>query len=485
MKNKFKETTLLHKLNYIFLFFVMLFFFVFSYITIKYRLLNFKRLNIIVISVFFLLILCISIIILKKKIQKISLFLLMLLSLLLGFILYQYNLSIGFLNEITNITGKSKFKISIIALKNNQYELDDVIDDIVAPVRKDSKNVNYILNKLKEDKNLDISFKNVNSYFDAYDKLSKNEVKAIVLSSKYYELINGNSKDLDSKIEVLYEVEVIEESGKRSIKKKNIEKPNSENEILNIYISGIDSFGDIDTISRSDVNILMTVNKTKGKILLTSTPRDTYLKIPGDGYDEYDKLTHAGIYGVETSMGALENLYEIGIDYYIRINFTSFVELIDLLGGIEVYNSEEFTSGYGNYYFPEGNIHLSSETALGFVRERYSLSDGDLDRGRNHEKVITAIIYKLQSKDVLLNYTNILDKMSDLIQTNFSTDELIDLVNEQLDKGTDYDVKSQDLKGFGRMDLPSFAMPGYELYMMQVDEESLEKVKLNIEEVMK
>lgn len=134
---------------------------------------------------------------------------------------------------------------------------------------------------------------------------------------------------------------------------------------------------------------------------MTTTPRDSYVPIADGGNNQKDKLTHAGIYGVDSSIHTLENLYGVDINYYVRLNFTSFLKLIDLLGGVDVYNDQEFTAHTNGKFYPVGNVHLDSEQALGFVRERYSLADGDRDRGRNQQKVIVAIIQKLTSTEAL------------------------------------------------------------------------------------
>ena len=180
----------------------------------------------------------------------------------------------------------------------------------------------------------------------------------------------------------------------------------------------------------------------------------------------------------------MENLYGVDINYYVRLNFTSFLKLIDLLGGVDVYNDQDFTSLHGQYHFPVGNVHLDSERALGFVRERYSLADGDRDRGRNQQKVIVAIIQKLTSTEALKNYDNIIQGLQDSLQTNMPLETMMDLVNTQLDSGGQYKVNSQDLKGTGRTDLPSYAMPDSNLYMMEIDESSLAAAKAAIKDVM-
>ena len=180
----------------------------------------------------------------------------------------------------------------------------------------------------------------------------------------------------------------------------------------------------------------------------------------------------------------LENLYGVDINYYVRLNFTSFLKLIDLLGGVDVDNEQEFSLQNGKFHFPVGNVHLNSEQALGFVRERYSLADGDRDRGRNQQKVIVAIIQKLTSTEALKNYSSILQGLQDSLQTNMPIETMMDLVNTQLESGGNYKVSSQDLKGTGRMDLPSYAMPDSNLYMMEIDDSSLAAVKAAIQDVM-
>ncbi len=217
---------------------------------------------------------------------------------------------------------------------------------------------------------------------------------------------------------------------------------------------------------------------------MTTTPRDSYVPIADGGNNQKDKLTHAGIYGVDSSIHTLENLYGVDINYYVRLNFTSFLKLIDLLGGVDVYNDQEFTSRHGKFHFPVGNVHLDSEQALGFVRERYSLADGDRDRGRNQQKVIVAIIQKLTSTEALKNYSDIIQGLQDSLQTNMPIETMIDLINTQLESGGSYKVNSQDLKGTGRMGLPSYAMPDSNLYMMEIDDSSLATAKSAIQDVM-
>ncbi|HEW2708244.1 TPA: LCP family protein, partial [Streptococcus pneumoniae] len=295
----------------------------------------------------------------------------------------------------------------------------------------------------------------------------------IFLNSIFEHMIESDFPDFRDKIKKIYTKEMT----------KKVEAPKvSKGQTFTIYFSGIDTYGPINSVSRSDVNILMTVNSETKKILLTTTPRDSYVAIADGGKNQKDKLTHAGIYGIDSSIHTLEHLYGVEINYYVRVNFTSFLKIVDLLNGIDVDNSQEFTID-GNDY-PVGNLHLNSKSALGFVRERHSLADGDRDRGRNQQKVLAAIIQKLTSIESLKNYRQIMQGLEDSIQTNLSPTTIMDLANTQLESGGNYKINSQDLKGTGRMDLPSYAMPDSQLYMMEIDENSLSAIKENIQAVL-
>ena len=182
-------------------------------------------------------------------------------------------------------------------------------------------------------------------------------------------------------------------------------------------------------------------------------------------------------------MKTLENLYDVDIDYYARINFTSFMQLIDVLGGVEVQNDQAFTSG--GYSYPAGTVSLNSEQALRFVRERYSLQGGDVERGRNQQKVISAIINKLASVNSITNFTTIINSLQNSVQTNMPYDTMIQLANKQLSSGGSFAVTSQDVTGTGSTgQLPSYAMPSAALYMMSLDQTSVDTAKQAIKNTM-
>lgn len=417
----------------------------------------------------------------SNKARKTTSVLLVILNALFSVILYYAHSTVQLVNTFNSTTTKTELTMSVVVLKNSAIQtLEDVKNKkVAAPTGVDSENITKFLEHLSQEKQTPVTVESVNSYATAYSRLLNGEDEVILLNSAYEGLLALEDAEYASKIKKVYEYKITNEVTTTTTANR---LPSKEG-VFTLYISGIDTYGPITSVSRSDVNILMTVNMNTHKILLTTTPRDAYVAIADGGQNQYDKLTHAGVYGVEASIHTLENLYGISIDYYTRVNFTSFLKIIDTVGGVDVYNSQEFTSLHGGYYFPVGMVHLNSEQALGFVRERYSLSGGDNDRASNQQKVITAIAKKLTSPSALTNFASVVSELSGAVQTNMSVDKIMEFVNQQLQSGGEFDIESQALTGTGRMDLPSYAMPNYQLYMMQVSEASLAQVKSNIQSV--
>ncbi len=213
-----------------------------------------------------------------------------------------------------------------------------------------------------------------------------------------------------------------------------------------VYISGIDVEGDISTTSRSDVNVLVAVNPITKQIAMVTTPRDAYVDIPGitDKSSLRDKLTHAGIYGTgcEYSIATLENIYGVNVDYYVRVNFTSVVDIVDLLGGIELYSAHDFTERWDFFHFNKGYNHVNGTQALHFARERYTIEGGDVSRGLNHIALVKAVLNKCMSKEILTNYSQLLDTVSKNIETNMTKEEITAIVKMQLDDGATWNYAS-------------------------------------------
>lgn len=325
------------------------------------------------------------------------------------------------------------------------------------------------------------------SSLELANALLEGDIDAMVCNKAYIALLEDAVTDYSTKTRILYEkefeskvhTEIERGEGTDSSFGKKISYTEDS---YNILISGIDVSGPINTTSRSDVNIIMTVNPRTHNIQLTTTPRDYFVTIPGISGEKRDKLTHAGIYGVRSSMRTLELLYGIEIHDYIRINFDSLVQLVDALGGVDVNSEVEFDSG--DNHFVKGINHLNGEQALTFSRVRYAFSDGDNQRGRNQMLVLTAIIDKLQSPALLKNPAGVLDVVSRSMQTSVSSSDISKVIAWQLDNPKGWSINRQSVRGTDD-NQETFSMPGTDLYVMWPDEESVKNARDTIRKVMK
>lgn len=447
------------------------------YMMYAHHILAFRHLNvvysIILVAIF---VLCLTLSILKKS-RVLTTVLLIVFSIIAAVSLFAFKSLVDVAHNMNETASYSEIEMSVVVPSNSSVNDVSDLTSVQAPTDADGSNINELLSHIKSEKGVDLATEKVDSYQAAYENLVNGSSQAMVFNSAYSSLLEVSYENYQTNLKTIYSYKI-----KTSIKD---EAKAHDSNVFNIYISGIDTYGSISTVSRSDVNLILTVNMNTHKILMTETPRDAYVKIPDGGADQYDKLTHAGIYGVETSEKTLENLYGITIDYYARLNFDSFLKLIDALGGVTVYNSQAFTSLHGNYDFPVGNVTLDSDKALGFVRERYSLEHGDYDRGNNQMKVIQAILNKMTSLKSVSNYSTIISNVQDSIQTDMKLDTVMKLVNGQLDSGKKFTVTSQEVTGTGSTgELTSYAMPTASLYMIQLDDASVAKASQAIKDVM-
>lgn len=229
-------------------------------------------------------------------------------------------------------------------------------------------------------------------------------------------------------------------------------------EPFNIYLSGIDTYGDVTTVSRSDVNLVVTINPNTNQILITTIPRDYYIPLAMN--DKNDKLTHAGMYGVSESVATIEKLLDIDINYYASVNFSSLINIVDALGGITVDSPYGFTCyTNNNVKISKGINNLNGEQALAFVRERYSLPNGDLDRGINQQIALKAMIEKFISPTVITNYSSILSAISDSFVTNMSMKNIQSIIKYQLLDNPSWEIYMLQATGtFG--DEITYSFPG-------------------------
>lgn len=248
---------------------------------------------------------------------------------------------------------------------------------------------------------------------------------------------------------------------------------------FHVYISGIDTYGDIDESSRSDVNLIATINPKTGQSLLTTTPRDYYVEIPGISNGQKDKLTHAGNYGIETSMDTLGGLYNEELDFYVRVNFSSVIDIIDALGGVEVESNISFTTSEkagAVVEIQEGLNYLNGVESLAFTRERYNLVEGDAQRGRNQQALLKGIINKLASPDMLLNAHKVLQCIGENIETNMSASQLQNFAKALLQGAILTEMQTLEAKGYGDRAY-CYSYSSKSLYVTIPYEESVQEIQ--------
>ena len=323
------------------------------------------------------------------------------------------------------------------------------------------------------------------------DGLMEEEVDAILLNNAFLDLLTETEgyEDILDKIHEIHTQQtetVIEKVEDETKDKWNIldlfggeEEDERQDRVFTMYISGIDNRGGLIAKSRSDVNILATVNVDTRQVLLVSTPRDYYVPLPISN-GQPDKLTHAGIYGVDVSIGTLEMLYGIDIDYYFRVNFSGFERIIDALGGVTVNSDYDFSAG--GYYFQKGENHVTGSQALAFARERKSFKEGDRQRGRNQMAVIKAVINKAMSPAILSGYADIMESVAGSFETSMPYDLIAELVRDMLEKGGSWNIVSYSVNGSGDSRRP-YSM-STNAYVMIPDQETVDTAIEKINQVM-
>jgi len=358
--------------------------------------------------------------------------------------------------------------VSIIVKANSTYQYtQDLKGKVYSTLATDDKSVDKTIEKLQTENNENIQPKVYSGVLTLVNALYNNDVDCIIINESYRAMIEEDFPNFSSDTRVIYSKQYVTEIN-------SPENSDITRNTFNVYVSGIDTYGSITTKSRSDVNMIMTVNPTTKTILLTSIPRDYYIPFNVLG-GQRDKLTHSGLYGVNETMQNVASYFGIDIDYFIRVNFDSLIDIVDSLGGIEVYNPQAFKN------FEVGKITLNSEEALAFSRERYSFEDGDKERGRNQMRVITGIINKVLSPAIISNYSELMDKLHVSFQTNMADEQIISLVRMQLDDMSPWTIQQQSVNGNGQtLYSPIY---GSDLYMMVPDDKSVENAKVKINEL--
>lgn len=391
--------------------------------------------------------------------------------------------AIAAMNHVTELADETvqvkKVEMSIRVLKNSTITGVEALKDaeVLAPYSRDKVNIDLFFTAFTKESKVTFKIKEVDSYLDAVNQLYIGAGDVILFNKDYLSVILEKYPEFESQTREISSSMLAKENA------VNSQKVETAKEAFNVFISGIDTYGPIETSSRSDVNILVSVNPNTKIILMTNIPRDMYMRIPGEGENEYDKLTHAGIYGVPTSVAAVENFLGVAINYYVKVNFTSVITLVDLIGGIEVDNPYPFEA-YGENFFPAGPQHLDGEKTLVYARERYNLLDGDNDRGKNQERILAGIFRKLLSAELLKNFSSLIEIAQNSMQTTMSVNDMMKLVNLQLGSDSKWTIITSSIAGDGQYGWSSFAAPGYDVYVQIPDEASVAAAKAQIRDIL-
>lgn len=385
-------------------------------------------------------------------------------------IIYELN-TIGFLKKLGFKNYKTE-NYSILVLNDSKYEkLNDLDKKSIGSLEFNTEGLKE--SKTKLERKISPDFKTYNDISVLKKDFSKKKIEAMLIENSILAILAEDDGDFAKSYKVIYDFSIDVET-KDIAKKVDITK-----DTFSIYVSGIDTYGAVSSVSRSDVNMVITVNPKKNKILITSIPRDYYVSLAGK--NGKDKLTHAGIYGVETSVKTIENLLDTKINYYIKVNFTSLIKVVDTLGGVKVYSKYNFTSMDG-YNYKEGYNNVNGEKALSFVRERKAFNGGDRVRVENQAAMIKALVEKATTPSIITKYNSLLKTLDKLFVTNLNMEDITEFIKKQIDDMSSWEIENQSLDGKDDYQY-TFSYGGSKLYVMTPDNEAVINAHNKIEEM--
>lgn len=378
--------------------------------------------------------------------------------------------------------GTRTYTYNIYVLDKSEYkELKDLNNKMISYLKDDNTK------KIHDELNKQIQFRtrvsdDINKLMDG---IKLEEVEAILLEESYEDVIKEQDEGAFDKLRKVYSFEI-----KTKIK---LNKKNSDivNKPFAIYISGIDTKGKISSNARSDVNLVLAINPNTKEVAIVSTPRDYYVELPSKG--KYDKLTHAGLYGINESMKSLSKLYDVEIDYYVRINFTSFIDIVDTLGGIEVdvegdfceSNEDRSTKKKDQICLKKGKQTINGKQALAYARNRHAFSNGDISRGNHQMQILEAILKKATTKDILSKYGKIIDALKGKMLTNINMDDLYKMAKKQLKDDKSYHMESYTPKIKDMTQTKECYSLGDYANVLIGDDDSVKDISNKIKEVLK
>lgn len=413
----------------------------------------------------------------RHKTYKLTIISLIIILFVSGIYIYVTNYALATISFLGDVFKEAKEtdEYYLIVRKDSSYaKIEDIKD----------KNVHFfqVVDDVKSEvtKKVRITLVNQENLLDLGNKLLDKNVDVILTSATQYSMLGDEIKNFRESTKILYTIKHEVQTNTKT--EETGSKYSVKSGKFNVYISGIDTSGSISNVARSDANILMTINTDTHEALLTSIPRDYYVTL--HSYGAKDKLTHSGIYGINETVKTVEDLLDTDINYYVRVNFTTVIKLVDKLGGIDVYSDYSFTTSDKLYTFKKGYNHMNGEEALRFSRERYAFAGGDNQRVKNQQHVIEAVMKKvLNSTTLLTKYTDILDSLKGSFQTNIAQDDISKLVKDQINNMSSWTIKSNSLTGTGASS-STYSMGSTKLYVMVPNSTSVTSAKEKIDEVL-
>ena len=381
----------------------------------------------------------------------------------------------NFLDNVSDAKTQ-KYLISVITMKNNEANKLSDLDgkNFGVSYQNDSTTIAKAISDM-EDEIGEQELTKYDDYSSLADALYNDKVDAIIVGQEYKSMLEANHESFDDDTKIIKSYEYDAKLSVTTKKTDVTEKP------FTVYVTGIDTYGSVNTVARSDVNLIVTVNPKTKQILMTSIPRDCEIELNKNG--EMDKLTHTGIYGTSETISTIEDFLDVQINYFARTNFSGMTNIVDALGGITVDSDYKFKTLHGNYQIEKGINEMDGDKALCFVRERYSLPNGDFDRGRNQQKVLKAMLDKAMSPKIITNFNNILSAIEGSFETDMSSKEIKSLLNMQLNDMADWSVYNVQVQGQGYKTTKTFSMWGTEVYVMKPDTKQVKKIKKLIDTV--
>jgi len=401
--------------------------------------------------------------VMKSKISKIFCIISLIFILLFGFGSFYLFRTSSFLGNLFGEYDIYTYKL-IVSNDSEIENINDLDEEVIGYVKNFDMDEGFVIDELASE----IEFSH-HSYMDVslmFEDLDDGDISAVLILDSYLDLLGTDMIIDKDEFREIYSFEVKVEISKMQTNVDVVSEP------FHIFVSGIDTYGEISSVSRSDVNMVVSVNPVSKKILLTSIPRDYYVSLHGiSGYK--DKITHAGLYGIDVSVGTVSDLLGIDINYYVKVNFTSVIDIVEALEGVEVYSEHAFTSIDG-YKFKKGYNNVDGEKALSFARERQAFAIGDRQRVKNQQELLRAILKKCFSSEIIYKYSKLLDSLEGSFVTNVPTSKISDFIKMQIDDMSNFEIISNSLSGSDSYNY-TYTVSSNKLYVMEVDLDSVQQ----------